>query len=249
MTDEKVLEVVDGYREILLKRGNVRVRNFEVPNENHLLWMCDQFRDFLREGRREKAMRWLGFIQGAFWVLGLRSVEEMKNDNKPPSRVYYFGCWNSTGHYLYAPGGAAVRECQPEWFTTHGERRNVDATLAPRRFKNSSVLTFYAEHPLEAHYRIESKTVECPQGEFLLHHLDNGFTALSWWDRTQGDTRGACNSTILLEGEHDVAAMLAALSKHFPHVVNNLTKVGVRLVDATERRHPAGVPVVKRSSP
>ena len=26
---------------------------------------------------------------------------------------------------------------------------------------------------------------ECPQGQFLLHHLPNGFTAIAWWDRTQ----------------------------------------------------------------
>lgn len=84
MTDLKVIEVAQQYRRILLERGNVRARNFEVPNENHLLWMCDQIEDFIQDGRREKAMRWLGFIQGAMWWAGIRSVEEMKADNKPP---------------------------------------------------------------------------------------------------------------------------------------------------------------------
>lgn len=49
----------------------------------HLLWMCEQIPTFLQEGRREKAMRWLGFLQGALWAYRWRSVEAMKTDNAP----------------------------------------------------------------------------------------------------------------------------------------------------------------------
>lgn len=149
------------------------------------------------------------------------------------SKVYFFGCWNAAGHYLFAPGGRSVRECDPERFVLNGERYHIDGTLAPRRFEHTGELTFLAEHPVDDRWRITSKTKECAQGEFFLHHLDNGFTAISWWDRNQGDKRGACNSTVLLEGEHDVPTMLRTLSQHFPHVVDNLTKAGVRLVDLT----------------
>jgi hypothetical protein len=72
---------------------------------------------------------------------------------------------------------------------------------------------------------------ELPQGQFLRHDLDTGFTAIQWWDRCQGDDRGACNSTILLEGKHASAEMLAALADHFPHVLENLRKAGVELVE------------------
>lgn len=84
MTKEKVQEVITEYRRTLLSRGNSPARRSEVPNEGHLMWMCNQVDEFIEEGRLEKAMRWLGFIQGALWWAGIRSVEEMKADNKPP---------------------------------------------------------------------------------------------------------------------------------------------------------------------
>jgi hypothetical protein len=61
--------------------------------------------------------------------------------------------------------------------------------------------------------------------------LDTGYTAISWWDRNQGDTRGACNSTVLLEGTHTADEMVAALREHFPHVAANLAKAGIELVE------------------
>ena len=75
---------------------------------------------------------------------------------------------------------------------------------------------------------------ECDQGLFLLHVLDNGFTAIQWWDRNQGDTRGACNSTILLEGVHTSAEMVLAAGKAtFPHVFENLAKAKIELREVT----------------
>lgn len=38
--------------------------------------------------RREKAMRWLGFIQGALWVTGRRTLEELKRDSMPAGADY-----------------------------------------------------------------------------------------------------------------------------------------------------------------
>jgi hypothetical protein len=75
---------------------------------------------------------------------------------------------------------------------------------------------------------------ECPQGQFLRHVLPNGFTAIQWWDRCQGDGRGACNSTVLLEGTHTTPEMLEALYAHFPHVAENLKRAGVQLVEVHE---------------
>jgi len=49
----------------------------------HLVFMCDEAERMLKEGRREKVMRWLGFIQGALWGRGVTSIAEAKDANKP----------------------------------------------------------------------------------------------------------------------------------------------------------------------
>ncbi len=48
----------------------------------HLLFMCEEGALYV-EHRREKAMRWLGFVQGALWVLGCADIETLKNMNRP----------------------------------------------------------------------------------------------------------------------------------------------------------------------
>ena len=47
----------------------------------HLAWMCVETQKFVEENRLEKAFRWLGFIQGSIWAMGLGTIEEMKQDN------------------------------------------------------------------------------------------------------------------------------------------------------------------------
>jgi hypothetical protein len=154
-------------------------------------------------------------------------------------RIYYFGCWNQAGHYMFGPHGSRVYgpDRSVEYF---GNReRHIDASLAPRRlaarvprrFGVPGDITWLGEHHKNDYYTVQHDSDECPQGQCLVHHLDNGFTAMQWWDRTQGDTRGACNSTILLEGKHDFEACVAALREHFPTVLANLEKAGVKLVE------------------
>lgn len=143
----------------------------------------------------------------------------------------FFGCWNDAGHYLFAPGGqtafrvfGSVMDDRAQYYGK--ERRHLDGTLAPRRFQRTGGLTWVGEHPKDDYYRIQSKTDEYPQGQFLRHQLDNGFSAISWWDRCHGDTRGGCNSTVLLEGTHSSADLLVALRANFPHVLENLERGG-----------------------
>ena len=50
---------------------------------DHVRQMIPQVREFVRQGRMEKAMRWLGFIQGVFWIIGMYTIQEMKDHNKP----------------------------------------------------------------------------------------------------------------------------------------------------------------------
>lgn len=48
----------------------------------HLLWLSLNAPKLLDEGRRDKALRWLGFVQGAMWWARLASIEELKDMNR-----------------------------------------------------------------------------------------------------------------------------------------------------------------------
>lgn len=66
-------------------RGLSAVRNMEAATKleqaQHVLWMCDEVQALLSLDKREKAMRWLGFVQGSLWLLDLRTIAEMRTDN------------------------------------------------------------------------------------------------------------------------------------------------------------------------
>ena len=49
---------------------------------NHLVWMLQQVRDFVEDGRREKAMRWLGFVQAALVTHGYFTIAQCADHNK-----------------------------------------------------------------------------------------------------------------------------------------------------------------------
>lgn len=49
----------------------------------HLKWMCLRGIALVAEHRFDKANRWLGFIQGALWMTGFCSIDEMKEWNRP----------------------------------------------------------------------------------------------------------------------------------------------------------------------
>lgn len=51
--------------------------------EGHLLFMTEEGARFVDDGRVEKAMRWLGFLQGVFWERGYFSLDDLKNHSRP----------------------------------------------------------------------------------------------------------------------------------------------------------------------
>jgi hypothetical protein len=92
MTDEKLLEALDIYFQATDVRPEKLADNFYlVPSVfinrgarlRHIAWMCKEVRAFVTQGRREKAMRWLGFIQGVIWSTGLFSLDQIKNHVRP----------------------------------------------------------------------------------------------------------------------------------------------------------------------
>lgn len=82
MTPEKVKEVIEMYEK---KTAELCVSSIQPASDviSHIYKMCPKVKVFLDEGRIEKAMRWLGFIQGALWVEGVYDIEEMKDHNRP----------------------------------------------------------------------------------------------------------------------------------------------------------------------
>jgi hypothetical protein len=152
------------------------------------------------------------------------------------SAAFFFGCWNGLGHFWRKPGGAMLSTAEERVLPFH---RWIDTGWAPRRFKpgrfgrqrlvSDPSCCFAMECERDDDRRdIMYDTEEHEQGRFLLH-VRNGWTLISWWDRKQGDTRGACNSSFVLQGEHTEAEMVAGLREHFPHVVENLARAGVAL--------------------
>lgn len=95
MTSDKVLSIFMEYATNL--RGAAEPTKFPSPDHvlqpehksqvrmavSHLLYMSVEGMKLVHHLRMEKAMRWLGFVQGSLWALGLRSLSEVKTDNKP----------------------------------------------------------------------------------------------------------------------------------------------------------------------
>jgi len=148
----------------------------------------------------------------------------------------YFGCWNTAGHHLFAPNGRPISRIELERIAERFDRgtKHIDGALAPRKSRFGEIVSISMATSRKEYGSFELYCNECPQGQFLLHHLDNGYTAIQWWDRSQGDRRGACNSTILLEGIHTSIEMIDAAKMHFPHVIDNLTRNGVNLVEVQQ---------------
>lgn len=107
----KLHQVFLTYQNLLKDRGARPIRmEGPEPEEHHLysaqidhlFWMCEQGDIFLGEAitrgeagdkpgsqsKIEKAFRWLGFVQGSFWLLKIRSVDQMKRDNMADEETF-----------------------------------------------------------------------------------------------------------------------------------------------------------------
>lgn len=144
-------------------------------------------------------------------------------------RCFYEGSWGAPGMYLWDAHGRHP----PDGFEYFGraDRFHLDSSLAPRRMKRTGELCWCAMNGKSEWQRIHYDSEEYPLGQYMRHELDTGFTAIQWWDRYQGDSRGGINSTILLEGKRTSVEMIDALLTHFPRVAKNLKDNGVELVE------------------
>ena len=89
MTADKIREVVRIYRQ-MFGEFNVHPHKHHhngtpLPADalSHCHAMLDEIDQFALEGRIEKAFRWLGFVQGCLWTIGVYTVADMKEHNRP----------------------------------------------------------------------------------------------------------------------------------------------------------------------
>ena len=104
MTSEKLKQIIEKYRENFYSSEkknptdsafapmsyatNEHVENIYANAKigvnivNQVLWMCDQVDEMLLEDKTDKAMRWLGFIQGVLWTTGIRTIDALCYDNQ-----------------------------------------------------------------------------------------------------------------------------------------------------------------------
>lgn len=96
MTSEKMVEALEGCYQIARKAGyEARERVGKSPSVSehieHAMWMSKRAQEFV-DTRREKAMRWLGYVQGVLALVGLADIDTLKKLNEPdvdsPLRVH-----------------------------------------------------------------------------------------------------------------------------------------------------------------
>jgi hypothetical protein len=105
MTPEKTKEAFDAIAKIITEWAGTGLNQIEsrlseenmtklVSNINinaiinHLYFMTQEGKRLVDQGRTEKSMRWLGFAQGSLWGLGITSIAEQKDINRPNDVTY-----------------------------------------------------------------------------------------------------------------------------------------------------------------
>lgn len=93
MTPEKLRSAIHEYRSIFVALGVdpeeyphdelVGPKNDEADVLEHCCAMLPKMEVFIDQGRVEKAMRWLCFVQGCLFCCGIFSLDDLKNHNRP----------------------------------------------------------------------------------------------------------------------------------------------------------------------
>jgi len=88
MTKQKVIDVAMFYSDWAIKRSSYFVES-DVQTEQYIkiVDMSGKIIDFIQQERIEKAMRWLGFIQGMLFMMGDFTVDELKSHNRKQQEI------------------------------------------------------------------------------------------------------------------------------------------------------------------
>lgn len=94
MKPERIAFMTEKYEEALRRVG---IRPVEIKKDLlmpgveqascHAMWMLPKIRDFLKEGRTDKAERWFCFVQGVMWISGFFSIDDMREHNTQPDET------------------------------------------------------------------------------------------------------------------------------------------------------------------
>lgn len=94
MANEKILQAVADLKKVLPKGviiqridPTLRMETDEFGGwyyqalVGHLLFMTEEIPRMVEAGKRDKAFRWLGFLQGVVWARGWSDLESLKRMN------------------------------------------------------------------------------------------------------------------------------------------------------------------------
>lgn len=130
------------------------------------------------------------------------------------NEAFYFGCIRRAGHYFFGPDLQAIYS-----FTNPVPWTEVDGKLSP--------------HAPGCKGKYSCKCLWSEEGRAILHHKE-GWTALSFWDRSV-DSRGGCNSSFFFKGNFTFGEMVDMANKHFPVVMG---RFNFQITDVTPGAEP-----------
>jgi hypothetical protein len=89
MTSEQIKKAMDEYRQFFEQHG---IGKIDYPKDQllpspatglpHCHGMINKMEEFLKLGKREKAMRWLCFIQCSLWSNGFYTISQLADHNR-----------------------------------------------------------------------------------------------------------------------------------------------------------------------
>jgi hypothetical protein len=109
--------------------------------------------------------------------------------------VFYFGCVQTSGHFLWDTSFRTLSARTTPW------GNGIDGKLCPGTVDRRLGCV---------------PTEEQEQGRAVLHHRD-GWTALAFWDRSV-DERGGSNSVFVARGTFTADEMIAKAREAFPRI-------------------------------
>jgi hypothetical protein len=94
MTPAEIAAAAEYYHHRLVDADSFKATPVRMPNlserynhdnkhhlPNHLAWMCEHILKLLIQKETEKACRWLGFVQGCFYMMGELSIDNLRTHN------------------------------------------------------------------------------------------------------------------------------------------------------------------------
>lgn len=82
MTADQMLRLTALYRNRLRKAEAIRCPADRLPDyeeaARHCNWMLGEMELNARDWDGDKLNRWLGFVQGALWMLGVYTIDELR---------------------------------------------------------------------------------------------------------------------------------------------------------------------------